>query len=272
MRWIKEHKLISILVGAIIFVFVLIMVSIGTGGKGNIVTGGTNSALSFLETPFASVGRSISKQISGMFSYQDLMKENDKLKDENTKLKRQVVNLTLTDNQLRELERLSKSLNYVGNIGDKEIVSADIISLDGTNWMNIFTINSGKEKGIKVGNTVVSGEGLVGRVMEVGTNWAKVKTITDENNNVSFKLTGNLGIIGIIDSIDDGKLQGFMLDSNSTVSKGEKLITSGMGVYPEGIDIGSITKTKYDKDRQLQIVTVKPAVNFKSLQKVVVIL
>ena len=70
----------------------------------------------------------------------------------------------------------------------------------------------------------------------------------------------------------DGTLSGFMLDSNAKVSEGDKLVTSGMGLFPAGIEIGRITKVRYDSNEQLQYVDIKPSVSFKSLQKVSVIL
>ena len=63
-----------------------------------------------------------------------------------------------------------------------------------------------------------------------------------------------------------------MLDSRAKVSEGDRLETSGMGVFPAGIEIGKITKVRYDSDEQLQRISVKSSVDFKSLQKVTVIL
>lgn len=63
-----------------------------------------------------------------------------------------------------------------------------------------------------------------------------------------------------------------MLDDKADVSEGDKLVTSGMGVYPAGIEIGKVVKVRYDSNAQLQRVDVKPSVDFESLQKVTVVL
>jgi rod shape-determining protein MreC len=138
--------------------------------------------------------------------------------------------------------------------------------------MNIFTINVGSDEGVEVGDIVVCGEGLVGRVSAVGGNWSKVTSIIDESSKVSFKLSGNLQVIGIVEASSDGVLTGFMLDSEAKLNEGDGIITSGMGVYPAGIEIGKITKVRYDSDEQLLKVDIKPSVEFESLQKVSVIL
>ena len=94
----------------------------------------------------------------------------------------------------------------------------------------------------------------------------------DESSRITFKVSGNLKLIGVVEGSADGILSGFMLDSNAKVAEGDRLVTSGMGLFPAGIEIGRITKVRYDSDEQLQKVDIKSSVDFKSLQKVTVIL
>lgn len=272
MRFIKEHKLISTLILVIVVTFGFLVYSLSSTGSGNFLTDGLTSAGNFFVKPVNKAGNSVSKNVNGAFSYKELLKENEKLKKENEDLKQQVINLTLTDNQLKSLEDLKGVLNYKTSDKELNIVSADVVSIDSTNWMNVFTINRGTESGIEAGHVVIAGEGLVGKVTDAGKGWAKVSTIIDQNIKVSFKLKGNLDLIGVSNDVEKGRIQGFMLDSSAKIESGEQLITSGMGEYPEGIDVGTITRTKYDKDRHLLTVTIKPAVDFTSLQKVSVIL
>ncbi len=272
MRWIKKHKLISFLLTVIVVSLIVLVVSVSMGSGGNAVTNFFGSIYAAVERPLSKVSGGISDNISGIFSYKDIQEENQQLKEENEKLKQQITSLTLSANELQELEELSKVLNYNGISGTDDIVSADVISMDGTNWMNIFTINAGSENGIKEGDVVICGDGLVGRISSVGRNWAKVISIIDESSKISFKVSGNLKLIGIVESSSDGELSGFMLDDQAKVSEGDKIITSGLGTYPAGITIGKITKVKYDSNAQLQRVDIKSSVDFMSLQKVSVIL
>ena len=138
--------------------------------------------------------------------------------------------------------------------------------------MHVFSINVGSKDGIKVGSTVVANGGLVGKVAEVGPNWAKVSSILDQDNNISFRLSGDTEQLGIINSAKDGKLSGFLINNQASAAIGDKLITSGMGLYPAGIDVGTITKTQIDKSRQLKLMIVKPSVNFNVLKRVTVII
>lgn len=272
MKWIKSHKLISFLLAVIILSLLLLAGSVAMGGSGNVITRFAATVYTAVEKPFSGIAGGISDNVSGIFSYKDIQAENEALKEENQKLKEQVTSLTLSANELKELKNLSKVLNYKGISGTRDIVSADVVSMDGTNWMNVFTINAGTESGIKAGSVVMNGDGLVGRVQDAGKGWAKVVSMIDESSKITFKIAGNLKLIGVVEGSKDGVLSGFMLDSSAKVSEGDRLVTSGMGVYPAGIEIGRITKVRYDSDEQLQKISVKSSVDFKSLQKVSVIL
>jgi len=60
------------------------------------------------------------------------------------------------------------------------------------------------------------------------------------------------------------------MDNKATIVKGDVLVTSGIGIYPEGIRIGKVTSVDYNDDMQLKEITVKSTVKFTSLQKVAV--
>lgn len=272
MNWIKEHKLISFLLLVIVLALGFLIFSISTGGEGNSASGATGTVLGKIEQPFTTIAKKVSGGVSGIFSYTELKKENEKLKSENEELQQKVTTLTLSANQLQQLKSLKGALKYKGKGNTTKLVSGDVISMDGTNWMNIFTINIGTERGVQKDDIVVNGDGLVGKVKTVGRGWAKVVSIVDENSKISFKISGNMKILGVIEGTTDGKLKGYTLDSSATVASGDKLITSGMGTYPAGITIGKIIKVEYNSNEQLQEITVKPSVDFKALQKVSVLI
>lgn len=272
MRWIRNHKLISFLILIIVACIIVVVSSVATMGSSNPVSKAVNSVCTTILRPVNYVADGITDRFSKLVKYKEISDENDRLKEENEQLKEELAKATLTAHELSELKNLSKVLNYKGIGGSDDMVSGDIISMSESNWMNNFTINVGSVDKVKEGDIVVNGRGLVGTVYSVGKNWAKVKSLADESSKVSFKLSGNMELIGILDSFSDGEMEGFMLDSNARVEEGDKIITSGMGVYPTGLEIGKITKIRYDSDSQLERVTVKPTVDFTSLQKVTVII
>ena len=135
------------------------------------------------------------------FPIKSRRKKTKQPRQENQELKEQIAGLSLSANELKELKRLSRVLNYKGIGGSNDIVSADVVSMDGTNWMNLFTINAGTEEGIREGGVVVSGEGLVGRVHSAGKGWAKVVSLIDESSRITFKVSDDLKLIGVVEGL-----------------------------------------------------------------------
>ncbi len=62
-----------------------------------------------------------------------------------------------------------------------------------------------------------------------------------------------------------------MFDSSYDVVQGDVVVTSGLGIFPEGIPIGEVEKVIDDKNNSLKYVVVKPYVNFKNIDDVVVV-
>jgi rod shape-determining protein MreC len=269
MKWIKEHKLISLLLAALILAVIILGITYAAGRS---KAGVFNSIYISLEKPMTNLGTKIKENVSGLFSYKKILKENESLKKENGELKEKLNKMALSQNDLDQMEKLAKALKYDFIDSGENIITASIVSLDGTNWMNAFTIDKGASDGIKEGSPVLCGEGLVGNVRKVGKDWARVVPIIDESVKISFTVEHNTDILGIIKGSEDGSLTGYMLDNKVDVSDGDQIFTSGMGKYPAGIAIGRVTKTSYESDKQLLSVQVKPYVEFRSISKVSVIL
>ena len=135
----------------------------------------------------------------------------------------------------------------------------------------MFMINAGTEEGIKPDSIVVSGNGLVGRIAETGEGFSKVVSITDENVNVSFEVLRDMSILGIVNGSSGGNIEGFTLKDDAGIVEGDMLVTTGIGMYPEGIEIGKVTEVKFDKATQLLTVKAGPVVDFRNIRKVMVL-
>lgn len=272
MRFIKEHKLISVLVAVVLVLSIMMITSYKTGGKSNFIGSILENGITTIQKPLSNTGTSIKTNLRGILRYKQVIAENEDLREEVSDLQEKAIELTLKKNELKQLQELSNVLNYDGVNGKDNLVTSNIISLDGSNWFNFFTIDKGKESGIKKDCIVVNGDGLVGRVIETGNGWSKVVSVIDESNNVSFMVLRDLSLIGVVSGDSEGSLAGFMLDNKAGVIEGDILVTSNMGLYPQGIRIGKIISVEYNSDTQLKTVEIEPSVSFKSLQKVAVII
>ncbi len=272
MKWIKEHRLISISLCVLLVIGIVISTSYFLEGNSTPVGKAAKTVVYAVERPLSAAGNSLKYAFRGIFEFRSVLSENEALKEENAELRKELVEASLKKQDLEELQNLSEVLNYDFVEGTNDLVTCDIIAMDSTSYFGVFTINKGSDSGIYKDAVVVSGDGLVGTVYEVGSSWSKVMTIVDDAQKVSFRVFRDLSILGILQGDGNGTLNGYMLDSEATVIEGDLLITSNIGIYPEGIEIGKVISVEYDKDTQLKTVEIEPSADLKNLQKVTVII
>ncbi len=272
MKWYKEHLKVTI-----IFAVLLLLISITTASY---INRGNNSWLGrkaerlivFVQEPLNYAGDGVASTVRGVLQHKKIMAENEMLKEENAKLKQEIIKQSLLQEELAELKRLSLLLHYESPSYGFDHVAATVVAMDSSRWDRVFTINEGSKKGIRKDDIVINSEGLVGRIFELGSDWAKVISIIDENNKVSFQVFRDSNLLGIVKGDGKGGLSGYMLDAEVSIIEGDVLITSGMELYPQGIPIGKIKQVKGDDDALLEIISVEPAVNFSAIKKVAVII
>lgn len=240
-----------------------------------------NTVAGYVIVPFqrgiSSVGRWLSARGEELGQIKDLLAENEELRSlvneltiENTQLKQDKYEL----NTLRELYELD------GQYEDYDKVGAHIIARDSGNWYHSFTIDKGEEDGIMVDmNVIADGStegGLVGRVVSVGPNWAKVTSIISDNSNVSGQMlaTGDKLIVsGDLETMQNGLIRfSQLLDSADVVRNGDKIVTSDISdKYLPGILIGYLGDITLDSNKLTKSGFVTPAVDFEHLDAVLVI-
>ena len=178
-----------------------------------------------------------------------------------------------------ENEKLTKQVNKLDQqySGFKK-TGARVIARGSSNWFNTFTINKGSQDGIKVDMNVIAGDGLVGIVTKVGKNYAIVRSIIDDTSNVSAMSlnTGDLCIAsGSLERMTSENMIEFnsLEDPKDAINQGEPIVTSNISdKYLPGILIGYVNELKKDSNDITKSGTITPAVDFKHLQNVLVIL
>lgn len=270
MNWLREHKLFSVIAGIVLVLCLVIIVSFLSAGGSSFIGRGTHRMISAAEKPLSYITSGVRNTVAGVFKYNAVKEENDALKERITELEAENAELVLRKAELAQLKKLSGAFEYEPYKKSKDIVAADIIELDYSNPYVVFSINAGTEKGVKKDSVVVNGDGLIGKVIDAGTGYAKVVSILSENNNVSFRVLRRQKVSGVLTANKKGELEGYVLKNKYRIVKGDTLITSGIGIYPKGIKIGKVKSVDYDDDRQLKVVKVKPAVDFEAMEKVAV--
>lgn len=202
-----------------------------------------------------------------------------KLKTENEELKKK--NSELEQN-LREFEiiktensTLKEYLNLTEKYTSYTTTPAYIINKDVSNYSSTLVINVGSDDGIKPNMTVISDKGLVGHIISVTNNTAKVQTIIDTASTVSATISTSRDSIIARGTLDGDKscLKATYIPPEVSLVQGDSLETSGVGgIYPKGIHIGTIKQIVNTKNITDRYALVSTAVDFGKLETVLVII
>ena len=209
----------------------------------------------------------------------DALKTVKKLKKENAKLSNKVAELTEENSLLAqnkyELERLRDMYQLDKDYSSYPKIGANVISKDAGNFFNIFTINKGSDDGIKKDMNVISGGGLVGLVFEVGKNYAKVRSIIDDESStsVSFPNTSETAIVsGDLKLMKDNLMNITEISKDAKIAEGDMVVTSKISnKFLPGILVGYVMKTSKDPNELTQSGQITPVVDFQHIDEVLVI-
>ena len=205
---------------------------------------------------------------ANVFSYKDLyyklLAEYNELEDKYNAEK-------LTRDEYEELKKISKTLEN-NDLGKKKIISANISFFTENEIMDSFYIDKGENANLMIGQPVIYDDCLIGIIVEVSKTNARVLSISSSYKKLSFVPNDDYTKIGVINGKSERMLEGYFLDENIKVYKGEKIYTSGLTrLIPRGIEIGSIIKTETNKENMLTKLLIKTSQNIKRIKKVGVV-
>lgn len=243
----------------------------------NIFSGALNTAVGYVIIPFekgiSSVGGWLSSRSEELVQIRSLLSENESLKAQLDDL---TMENTILQQERYELSTLRELYQLDAQYEGYEKVGARIIARDAGNWFHSFVIDKGEEDGIAVDMNVIAGGGLVGRVVDVGPNWAKVTSIIADNSNVSGKVLATsdyLVVSGDLELYGSGVIKfEKLVDSADKVVEGDKIVTSNISdKYLPNILIGYISTLEVDANNITKSGQLTPAVDFEHLEEVLVI-
>jgi rod shape-determining protein MreC len=197
------------------------------------------------------------------------------VRHENRQLKNELLELRMANSRYQELletqERIEALLQFKQTL-NLPVIPAQVIGLDPSGWFKSIIIDKGKQAGLGLDMPVVNAFGVVGRVVSVSPNYAKVLLIIDQNSAIDCLIQR---------SRDRGMLKGLMSEickldyvvKSSDVKVGDILVTSGLGgVFPKGLPMGRVLKVKEMPGELFKDVSIMPAVDFSKLEEVLVVI
>lgn len=231
-----------------------------------------NTILTPLQKGFDYVTDAIDGYASYFYRFDELIEENIELKNEVVELQKQ-----LYDNA--ELEKLyawlSGFLDLKMRHSDFEFLAASVTGRESGNYSKVITLDVGSRAGIKLNMPIITEDGVVGYISEVGLNWSKVTTVVEANSSIGafIERTGDAGIAkGSFEQAAEGKFMLRYLPEDSVPVVGDRVLSSGYGsVYPRGLVIGYVESVVQNPYTRALDVTVKSRVDFVDLERVMVI-
>ena len=229
-----------------------------------------------ITAPVQSLTSGLSGSITGFLDQflraSEISQENEQLREENRKLIEQMVDY---ENYKHENESLKEQLGIQEENPQWETMTASVIGRDPSDQFYSFTIDKGTLDGVSYQDPVITADGLVGIVSEVGPVFAKVTTFLEVRLNVACQdvRTQDVATIsGDIEMAQQGKCKMSLIPRESGIAKGDIVQTAGTsGLYPQGIVVGRVSDVGFEPQGTMMYAVVEPANDIKSIKDVVII-
>ena len=264
----KKAEIAGIVITIIILILIVVLSNVDSG------TSFIENAASKLVMPVQNGLTYLKNKISGNSTFftdiNNLKQENEELSQRNSELEQSLREL---ESIKSENETLKEYLGLTEKYGEYKTVPAYIINKDISNYSKTVVINVGSDDGIKENMTVIADQGLVGHVISVTSDTAKVRTIVDTSSSVSCLLsTTDESIVCKGTLEEDSALRAMYIPDDDGIIQGDSVETSGLGgIYPKGIHVGTIKRVVNTQNATDRYAIVETAVDFDKLDTVLVI-
>lgn len=273
-NYFNNKKVIGLLITVIAFVTIL-TVSYNTNDRVPVVQRLTNDITSVFSRVIAAPIRFIDRTFYVVNNLQDTYTENKRLKAELD----DIVRVQVENESLRaENNNLKSQLELKSTLTEYQQISGTVIARNPDLWLDQIIIDRGERDGLSSGMSVMSNNGLVGRVTEVNPTSSKVVLLTTADQNAtqtSAEINSEAGTVhGIITDYHEmsERLVMSRITSDLEINIGDQVATSGLGgVVPRGLFIGTVAEVTFDEHGLSRQVYIEPAANFDQIRYVLVV-
>ncbi len=196
------------------------------------------------------------------------LREFASLREENARLREENARLLAWQTAARRLENENEGLRSLARFREgpeASFITARLVGDSVSAYMRGALLNVGRRVGVEPGQAVVTGEGLAGRIAEVGENSSRVLFVTDVNSRLPV-LVERTRERAILAGDNSPRLRLALLQSIAGVQTGDRIVTSGHGgSFPVGIPVGEVVETSEGTVR------VRPFTDFSRLEFVRVV-
>lgn len=261
----------KILVGILTLMLGFMIAAVYSGGSAELFS----QAISFVTVPVQRFSAGVTGSISGFFDqYLNTARtyeENAALREQIAELRRQLVDYEKIKHEYEQFQKISDMRQQQT---DQTFAIASVIDRDYSNPYAGFTIDKGRLDDVAVHDPVITAEGLVGYVTEVSLTSSKVMTLLSVNMNVgaSNSSTRDIGnVTGTVDLALRGLCRLEYLPRESATAVGDVIATSGGGLFPKGLIIGTVTEVGTSSGGNSLEAVLRPAAEIGNVKDVFVI-
>ena len=267
-----KRRLIGWVLGGIV-TLLLITFSLTVGST--IVSQGVNDVTNILGRMLAYPANSVNDFMGSISNLTNTYQENQTLKQK-------VETIYELEVQLNDLkkdnEKMKEALKLQDTLNDYTLVNATVIARNPDTWRDIVTINKGSNDGLTPQMSVMSDNGLVGKVLDVNPTSARVALLSNNDNTlvrVAAMIQGEKeSIYGTLTGFDHEKniLIMSQIQATQEIKVGDKVVTSGLGgVSPSSLYIGTVEEVAMDRFGLYKEVRIKPAADTNDVRYVTVV-
>ncbi|MCL1848125.1 MAG: rod shape-determining protein MreC [Clostridiales bacterium] len=154
-----------------------------------------------------------------------------------------------------------------------DLVTARVIGKATDNWNQTVILDKGSTSGLDCDMAVLAPAGMVGRIVAITPHTAEVLLLIDTESAIGARIVETRFSPGMVSGTgQDDLLEMMRVDHETEVLPGQTVITSGFGsVFPQGLMIGTVTEVLPDTNGLTKRATIRPAVDFRRLEEVMVI-
>jgi len=239
-------------------------------GRPSVLRNLTGAVVTPLQKGVSSATDWFSDLFGYFYRYDDLELENQQLRQKIQEYEKLEIAYNAA---IKENDALREAAGVKAKRADFSLELCSVVSLTGKGFESTLTLDRGSISGIEAGDCVITGDGLVGFVDEVGLNHCVVKTVihVDFSSSASVSRTREVVVTGgNFELASDGLLKVSYLENDADVRPGDVILTNG-GAYPPDLIIGRVEEFRQESHGISSYASVRPAVEFDHLSTVLVV-
>lgn len=195
----------------------------------------------------APILRVMSEPASAISNVVSNVRELAGIRDENTELREANARLLQWQSVAQKLESENRSLRLLLALVPEptaSFVTGRVVADTGGAFAQSVIVMAGQTDGVRKGQVVTTGNGLVGRVMLAGLNSSRILLISDINSRIPV-FVGEAGQRAILAGDNSGRPRLLFLGDNIAAAPGDKVVTSGDAkAFPPGLPVGQVVRVE----------------------------